>query len=233
MMKLDKVTNGTTDATKRWYDDACGTALALALTGERWALLVMRELLLGPRRFGELRSSLPGISANVLTQRLEGLEANGILVRERLGPPINAQVYRLTDWGLESETMVLELGRWALRSPQHDPSLPFSAAALVLSFKMLLVPERANGMDVAIGIRCGDDRFHVQVAGNQLSLARGEHRDEAAVIAGAPNDFLPVMHGGLSLAGSALKVEGSVAAAMRFLSLFALPPKLGADEPRS
>lgn len=81
---------------KRLYDDACGTAHALELIGERWALLVMRELMLGPRRFSELRADLPGISANVLTQRLEGLEEKHLLVRRRLPPPASAQVYELT-----------------------------------------------------------------------------------------------------------------------------------------
>src|SRR3712207_2524226 len=98
-MELEKITQ----ASKRRYDDACGTAHALDLIGERWALLVMRELMLGPKRFGDLRRDLPGISANVLTQRLEGLEAAGLLVRRRLAPPASAQVYELTPWGYEAE----------------------------------------------------------------------------------------------------------------------------------
>ena len=87
----------------RWYDDACGAAHALELIGERWALLVVRELMFGPRRFGELRAGLPGISANVLTQRLESLEASGVVVRRKLPSPANAQVYELTPWGYETE----------------------------------------------------------------------------------------------------------------------------------
>jgi DNA-binding HxlR family transcriptional regulator len=232
-MKLEKVTDGAKEATKRWYDDACGTALALALVGERWALLVMRELLLGPRRFGELRASLPGISANVLTQRLEGLEANGIVRRERLPPPANVQVYALTDWGLESEGMILEMGRWALRSPLHDPTLPFSATALVLSLRMLLVPARAEGMEAVVGIHCGIDHFTVRVTGGALELARGDDPAADTVIAGAPNDFLPVMHGGLPVASSRLTVTGDDAVARRFLGLFQLPTKVGAALPNA
>jgi DNA-binding HxlR family transcriptional regulator len=104
-----------TDATRRRYDDACGTAHALDLVGERWALLVARELMLGPKRFSDLRASLPGISANVLTQRLEGLEASGVLSRRRLPPPASVQVYELTPWGYELEPAILEMGRWAAR----------------------------------------------------------------------------------------------------------------------
>src|SRR5881628_1732882 len=104
-MKLGKIT--------RRYHDACGTAHALDLIGERWALLVMRELMLGPKRFSDLKGDLPGISANVLTQRLEGLETTGLVRRRRLPPPAAAQVYELTDWGYEAEPIVQELGRWA------------------------------------------------------------------------------------------------------------------------
>src|SRR3712207_1349192 len=91
-MKLQKITDSSA-ASRRRYDDACGTAHALDLIGERWALLVLRELMLGPKRFSDIRADLPGISANVLTQRLEGLEASGLLVRKKLPPPANTQVY--------------------------------------------------------------------------------------------------------------------------------------------
>src|SRR5215217_6060233 len=115
-MKLQKITNKKASLEKsrqthRMYEDACGVAHALDLVGERWALLVMRELLFGPKRFSDLRDSLPGISANVLTQRLEGLEAAGVLLRRRLPPPASVQVYELTPWGYESEPIFQALGR--------------------------------------------------------------------------------------------------------------------------
>src|SRR3546814_11462080 len=102
-MESQKVTSVRQAAAKRRYDDACGTAHALDLVGERWALLVMRELMLGSKRFSTLRADLPGISANVLTQRLEGIEAAGIVVRRKLTPPSGAQVYEHTEWGIEAE----------------------------------------------------------------------------------------------------------------------------------
>src|SRR5688572_14865527 len=129
-MKLQKVTDSGSAAPKRRYDDACGTAHALDLIGERWALLVMRELMLGPKRFSDLKVDLPGISANVLTQRLEGLEAAGLLIRRRLPSPASAQVYELTPWGYEAEPIVQSLGKWAARSPAHDPTLPISATSI-------------------------------------------------------------------------------------------------------
>src|SRR3954469_12617600 len=107
-MKSQKIIRSEEGLRKRWYDDACGTALAMELVGERWSLLIVRELMFGPRRFGELRKALTGISANVLTQRLEGMEAAGILTREKLPPPASVQVYALTPWGYKSEAAIQE-----------------------------------------------------------------------------------------------------------------------------
>lgn len=104
-------------ATRRSYNDACGTGHALDLVGERWALLVVRELLLGPKRYGQLRSDLPGISTNVLAQRLTELEASGLVRKQRLPAPAVTEAYELTAWGRELEPVVRALGRWALRSP--------------------------------------------------------------------------------------------------------------------
>src|SRR4051794_26728341 len=117
-MKLEKITEPAEPSTRRRYEDACGAAHALDLVGERWALLVMRELMFGPKRFSDLRADLPGISANVLTQRLEGLAAAGVPLRRKLPPPASAQVYELTAWGYESEPIFQALGRWASRSPE-------------------------------------------------------------------------------------------------------------------
>ena len=134
-MKLEKVTKKSKPLERRWYDDACGTALGLELVGERWSLLIVRELMFGGRRFSELRAGLPGISANILTMRLEGLERVGIVQRRMLPPPASTQVYELTPWGYEAEVVLQDLGRWATRSPLHDPTLPLSAASIMMSFR--------------------------------------------------------------------------------------------------
>src|SRR5215217_4721087 len=106
---------------KRSYEDGCATAHALDLVGERWALLVVRELLLGPKRFTDLRAGLPGISPNVLTQRLHDLEQFAIVRRRKLPPPFGSWVYELTDWGRQLEPVIIQLGRWGARSPFRDP----------------------------------------------------------------------------------------------------------------
>src|SRR5690349_11129001 len=119
----------------------------------------MRELMLGPKRFSDLRVSLPGISANVLSQRLEGLEAAGVLTRRKLPPPAAAKIYELTEWGYESEPIFQALGRWAARSPAHDPSLPLSTTSFLLSLRTMLDPGRAEGIDARIGFRLSDEAF--------------------------------------------------------------------------
>lgn len=225
-MELEKVTK----ADKRRYDDACGAALGMEYVGERWALLLIRELLLGPRRFGELRGGLPGISANVLTQRLNGLEAAGIVERERLPPPANAQVYALTPWGYEAEPVVLALAKWALRAPTHDPTLPFSAVSLMLSLKMLLVAERAGAWQARIAFRLGDEPYVAILADRTLTVVRGVAEAVDATLSGWPSAFLPVVFGrrplGQALDEGVIALTGNRAIAERFVTLFQLPPKV-------
>src|SRR2546423_9041183 len=102
---------------RRKYDQGCGSAHALDLIGDRWALLVVRELVLGPKRFSDLRAGLPGIGPNVLSQRLKELEQVGVLRRRVLPPPAASTVYELTEWGAELEDVLVRLGRWGARSP--------------------------------------------------------------------------------------------------------------------
>jgi DNA-binding HxlR family transcriptional regulator len=228
-MKLENTTKGPEARHRRRYEDACAAAHALDLVGDRWALLVMRELMLGPRRFSDLRASLPGISANVLTQRLEDLEAAGVLVRRRLPPPAAVQVYELTAWGYEGEAILQALGRWAARSPSHDPSLPFSAASLMLSFRTMLDPARAEGIDARIGFRLGEGTFLGHLADGRIEIASGPLDDADVIFAGTASVIAGAVYGGRPLsaleAEGALRIEGDRALAERFVTLFPLPPK--------
>ncbi|WP_262269061.1 MULTISPECIES: winged helix-turn-helix transcriptional regulator [Microvirga] len=228
-MKLEKITEPVNSRPRRRYDDACATAHALDLVGERWALLVMRELMLGPKRFGDLRESLPGISANVLTQRLEGLEASGILVRRRLPPPAAVQVYELTEWGYESEPIFQALGRWAARSPSHDPTLPFSTASLVLSMRTMFDAGRAGGLDARIGLRVGEETFLARLAEGRFAITHGSLDEADVILSGIPPVLAGAIYGGQTLEAleqvGALQVEGDRALADRFVSLFPLPTK--------
>ncbi len=228
-MKLKKITHKPASRSKRHYEDACATAHALDLVGERWALLVIRELMLGPKRFSDLRESLPGISANVLTQRLEGLEVAGILMRRKLPPPAAAQVYELTEWGYESEPIFQALGRWAARSPSHDPTLPFSTASLVLSMRTMFNAERAKGMEARIGFRIGEETFLACLADGRIEIDRSPLDGADVIFTGTPPVLAGAIYGGQKLEmleqAGALQVEGDRALAQRFVGLFPLPSK--------
>ena len=224
-MQSEKITNPRRDEEKRRYDDACGTAHALELIGERWALLVLRELMLGARRFSELKADLPGISANVLTQRLGDLEARGLVVKRRLPPPANVQVYEATEWGLEAEPIVQALGRWAARSPQHDPTLPLSAVSIMLSFRTMISAERAAGFEGRIGFRFGDETYLARVGDGRIEVARDDLSDADAIITAEPTALAAVVYGGAPL--DLIVIDGDGKLAKRFLGLFLLPPKAG------
>jgi DNA-binding HxlR family transcriptional regulator len=228
-MKSEKVTHTSESTRRRWYEDACAAAHALDLLGERWSLLVIRELFFSPKRFSELRADLPGISANILTQRLEGLEALGVLTRRTLPPPASAQVYELTEWGLESEPIFQSLGRWAARSPFHDPTLAFSAASLMLSLRTMLDPERAEGLKARIGFRLGRESFVTELEHGRITARAAPVEGADLTFTGAPPVLAAAIYGGQPLqaleASGALGLEGDRSLAERFVTLFPLPPK--------
>lgn len=220
-------------AAKRWYDDSCGTAHALELLGERWALLVVREMLFGARRFSELRAGLPGLSANVLTQRLEGLEAVGVVRRRVVDGRKPVQVYELTDWGLEVEPIFRALARWAARSPLHDPSLPFSAASLMLSLRTMFDAVLSRGFVAVIGFRLPRDRFVARIDIDGIAIRRDDTDRVDLMIDSDPHTIASVIHGGRSLADAvadeALRYTGSRALAERFVRLFPTPTRAPAS----
>lgn len=228
-MSLEKITDKLEAARRRSYDDACAAAHALDLLGERWALLVVRELMLGPKRFSDLRAALPGISANVLTQRLEGLEEVGVLLRRELPPPSAARVYELTEWGYEAEPIFQALGRWASRSPHHDPTLPFSTNSLIMSLRTMFSAEKAGGFAARLALRIGPETFAVAIAKGAFTIERGEITGADAVLEGDARSIAGVIYGGapfdaLEKAG-ALKASGDRAQLLRLFTLFPLPPK--------
>ena len=227
-MKSEKATKATGPAEVRRYDDACGTAHALELVGDRWALLVMRELMLGSRRFSQLRADLPGISATVLTQRLTELEERGLVVKKTLPAPASVQVYELTPWGYDVEPIIRELGRWAARSPLHDPTLRISGVSVLLSLRTMFDRERAKGFTATIGFRFGEDAYRARIEDAGLAIERGEPADADVTFTGDPTAFAAAVHGGVpfdKLEG-ALAVTGDRALARRFTKLFPLPAKL-------
>ena len=230
-MKLQKETESPDTRHGRWYEDACGTAFAMELVGERWSLLVVRELMLGPRRFSELRKALAGISAKVLSERLESLERAGALVKRTLPPPANVQVYELTEWGYLAEPAIQELGRWAAQSPLHDPTLPLSPVSLMLSLRTMVDKVRAKEFDSTIGFDVAGENYLAELKDGRLPIRRADI-EGAQVTFRAPVAPLlaAVFYGKVppqELAEQGVSIEGDRALADRFIDLFHLPPKVG------
>lgn len=228
-MKLEKVTGRVREASKRWYDDACGTALAMELVGERWSLLIVRELMFGARRFGELKAALGGISANVLTQRLEGMEAAHILRRKKLPPPANVQVYELTPWGYEAEGAIKALGAWAARSPDHNPMLPLSAASMMLSLRTMIdVAKARETAGITVGFTFGPESFVARLVDGDLPIVRGTGAADVH-FATSPRIMANMVYGKWPIeeaeAAGELVFSGNRDLARRFIDLFRLPAK--------
>jgi len=183
----------------RSYSDPCGIARALDQVGERWALLVVRELLLGPKRFTDLRAGLPNASPNVLSQRLRELEDSGAIQRRQLPPPAGSTVYELTAWGRELQPVIDALARWGSRSPQLPPG-DLSPDALMIALQTTFDPAAAMGLTGRFEIRIDDDRFSVQVARQRLTVGRAHVEGADATITASAAALRQVIFGGRSLA---------------------------------
>lgn len=213
-MKLEKVT----ELHGRWYGDACGAAFGMELLGERWAGLVLRELMLGARRFTDLRFALPGISARVLTERLNGLEAAGLVRREE------ERLYGLTPWGQAAEPVLLAMCRWALMSPDRDMALAISPVALMLSLRALIVAEKAAEVDMTCAIIIARESFSLQIRKGALTIARGGAGGDFTLTAPNTAPLKRFIYGKAPLATLPdVALAGDAYAAMMFARCFALP----------
>lgn len=217
-------------AARRDYFDGCGAAHALDLVGERWALLVVRELVLGPKRFTDLRTGLPHASPNVLSQRLRELEDAGVLRRRRLPPPAASAVYELTEWGQELEPVLQALGRWAARSLPEADSIKVDS--FVLSLRTLFVPERAAGLDVTLQLVLDEQPFRAHLAHGGLDIERGEVRDPDVTVRCSPTTLAGVVHTGMPVADAQARglfvLDGDAAALQSLVDSVQMPEPLPA-----
>lgn len=216
----------------RWYNDACATAFGLEVLGERWSLLIVRELMLGGLRFTDLRRSLPGISAKVLTERLAGLETSGVLRPRRLPSPGDVRIYELTPWGYAAEPVLIEMGRWAAMSPHHNANLPLSAVAFILSLKTMFDPARGKGWDAVIGIEIAGEPFVASVKDGTIDVERGRRaRPDAWLEVPAASVLALLFYGDVEVekleADAGLVIDDDRDLALRFVDLFHLPEKRG------
>jgi DNA-binding HxlR family transcriptional regulator len=160
----------------RSYKQYCGLAYALDIVGERWTLLIVRELIPGPRRFTDLMDGLPGISTNLLSERLKSLEQQGLLCRRVLPPPAGSAVYELTSLGQALQKSLIELGKWGSQfvpAAAEDASL-LNVGSYALTLKTFFRPEHAQGVDETYELRIDNEVLQVQINAGQIQVQQGE-----------------------------------------------------------
>jgi DNA-binding HxlR family transcriptional regulator len=208
---------------RRNYGQACSIAGALDRIGERWSLLIVRQLLLGPQRFSDLVRGVGGAPTDVITKRLRDLEADGIICRRELGPPASAVVYELTDLGRELDGPLLELGRWGMNFFQIDQVAEIESAWLPNSLRVILQPPADASMTVQL--RSEGHAFLLRIADGRIVSERGEAHDPEVTLEGSPRDVLAVLIAGEDAAGDAV-VEGDPNALEALRSMVVLPERL-------
>ncbi|SRR6266516_4570036 len=211
----------------RSYGDACAAAHSLDLIGERWALLVVRELLFGPKRFADLRTGLPNAGPNRISQRLRDLEGIGVIRRRRLGPPTAAWVYELTEWGRELEPVIISLGRWGRRSPWRHTDDHIGVDALMVGLLSDFDPVAAGGLTATYALHFAEDQFTVRVADGRTTVTRGDpHRPDATLTTDAAT-FATLLSGRRTAAeardAGELAIAGDVATVQRLFDALTRP----------
>lgn len=205
---------------KRSYDQHCTVARALDVVGERWTLLLVRELLTGPKRFKDLLAGLPGIGTNLLAARLKALGGHGIVRRATLPPPAGSDVYELTELGRSLEPVVLALSRWGSRLMEEEPREgdDVRPAWAAMALRSLFEPE-ADGPREVYEFRIDGETFHLRVEEGTVEARQGAADAPDVVASGGAGDFLALTAGRLSpegaLGSGRVRVEGEPEAVAR------------------
>jgi DNA-binding HxlR family transcriptional regulator len=210
--------------TPRNYGQACSLASALDRIGERWSLLIVRELLLGPLRFSELDRAVGGAPTDVLTKRLRDLEAEGIVLRRELSAPASGVVYELTELGRGLEGPILELARWGLNFFRIDEVDGIEASWLPNSMRVILRPP--PGVEMTVQLRTGGNSFHLRVADGWIAAERGEATSPDLTLAGDPRAVITLLVVGDPAEDAEVEVQGDRAALERLRAMVELPPRL-------
>jgi DNA-binding HxlR family transcriptional regulator/putative sterol carrier protein len=213
----------------RSYGQFCGVARALELVGERWALLIIRDLLVGPRRFTDLRQGLPRIPTNVLSDRLKELEQAGVVRRRVLPRPAASVVYELTAYGSQLEEVVVRLGLWGAQSlGEPRPGEILTTDSMVLALRSTFVPEAARDLRASYELRLGPVTLHARIEDGTVSVAEGPLADADLIIEAGPA-VKDLMNGELSpaeaLAQGSVRVRGDAALLDGFARAFRIPAK--------
>lgn len=213
------------------YQQYCALARTLDVAGDRWTLLIVRELAPGPRRFTDLLDGLPGVSRNLLTDRLRALEGAGIIARQELPPPAARQVYELTDDGRDLAVALAPLIAWgARRLGERAPGESFRARWPALAMAGLADREAARGVNETYEYLIGDSAFHFTVNDGSIELHDGRAGDPAVTLTTDEETWADIASGKLeassAAAAGALTVAGDAEAAKRLRRIFAREPML-------
>jgi DNA-binding HxlR family transcriptional regulator len=209
---------------RRHYRDRCGVARALDLIGDRWALLVVRELLLGPKRFTDLRAGLPHIQPDVLTYRLRDLQEHGVIKSATLPPPTDVQVYELTPRGRELEPVILALGRWGSAVPFDATMDAYGPDSAALALKTLFSPAKAGALDAVVELRLGPQHFTATIRDRTFTLVRASADSPSVVFDTDPKTLAALLWHGLAIddaiTSHRLLLSGSRRTARAFVRAF-------------
>lgn len=218
-----------TGMARKGYGQICGLARALEMVGERWALLVVRDLVAGPKRFTDLRRGLPRIPTNVLSSRLKELERDGIVRRRALPPPAASMVYELTDYGRELDEVMLRLGLWGARSlgPPAEGAV-MTADSMMMALRATFRPEAVEGLDAVYELRLGELVVHVAVRDGEAVAHAGPAEAPDVVVETSPADLAALLSGELApgdaVAAGRMRVRGDPALLARFAETFRIGP---------
>jgi DNA-binding HxlR family transcriptional regulator len=213
----------------RSYNQYCGLAYALDIVGERWTLLIIRELMAGPRRFTDLIAGLPGISTNLLSERLKRLEQQGILCRRVLPPPAGSTVYELTLLGQALETTLLELGKWGSQfvPPSAEGATLLNVGSYALTLKTFFRPEQAQGVSETYELRIDHEVLQVQIKRGEIDVRQGDGRKADVVFQTDMPTYLGLLQRQIqpdeAISEGLIRIEGDLGALSRFLDLCGLP----------
>jgi DNA-binding HxlR family transcriptional regulator len=211
--------------TSRSYNQYCGLAYALDIVGERWTLLIVRELIAGPRRFKDLLDGLPEISTNLLSERLKRLEQQGMLRRRALPPPAGSTVYELTPLGQALEPMLCELGKWGSQfvPPSMEGATVLRLGSYALTLKTFFRPEEAQGIDETYALHVDDEVLEVRIKAGKIDVQQGASGKADAVFHTDVPSYLGLLSGQIqpdeAVTRGLIRVEGDPGALGRFLRI--------------
>jgi DNA-binding HxlR family transcriptional regulator len=209
--------------TRREYDQSCSLACALDRIGERWSLLIVRELSLGPLRFSDLVGNVGGAPTDILTKRLRDLESHGIVRRRELAPPATGTAYELTEIGRELERPMFELARWGLHFERADDVVGLPPTSLANAIRTIVRPSEEERM--TIGLRSGGQDYWLRIENGWIAASRGEAGDPDLSLAGEPADVLAALVAG-EAAEDQIEIEGDRGTLEQLRAMVVLPDRL-------